>query len=299
MPKAWLSLFTLFMAVSTANAQRILSVEGYSRIEQTDDMTGAVAKAKVIEQARFDAINAAFGSNISQNHVTTMLTENNKTTTTFYLMGESDLHGTWVRDKEKPRVKKHIVENVIIWEAWVKGEARELIRPKVDFQCQLLANGIDERYLAEELHDGDAFYARFRTPVSGYLMIFIADDHGVVNCLLPTDGEDYCEVPANQWMLFHYNPTVAEEHWIAILPKDRLVEYDQLYAIFSPNKLIPPTRTIDTNNSDLNHYSTRTRQVKHLAKLTFKDFQKYLGRLQRTDTEAQVQKMLIKISKRQ
>ncbi len=287
------------MAVSAANAQRILSVEGYSRIEQTEDMTGAMAKAKVIEQARFDAINTAFGSNITQNNITMMRTENDKTTTSFYLMGESDLRGTWIRDKEKPRIKKHVVENVIIWEAWVKGEARELIRPKVDFQWQLLANGIDERFQVEELHDGDAFYIRFRSPVSGYLMLFVADDHEEVSCLLPTDGEDYCGITANQWLLFHHNPIMAEEHWLAILPKNKFVEYDQLYVIFSPNRLTPPSRNINTDNSDLGHYQTSFRQVRHISKLSFKDFQKYLGRLQRIDEYAQVQKMLIKISRRQ
>ena len=298
MLRALLFHLLLFAAAIAAQAQRVQTVEGYSRIEQTDDMTGTTARAKVIEQARFDAINAAFGSNISQNNVTFMRTENEKNTTTFYMMGESDLRGTWIRDKEKPRVEKRVIDGITLWEAWVKGEAREVVRAPVEFQWQLLANGLDERFQVNELHDGDAFYVRFRSPVNGYLMMFVADDRGMVTCLLPEDGEDYCRVKANQWLLFHHNPYVKEEHWLAVLPKNRQEEYDQLYVVFSPNKLSPPNRDTNKDNSDLERYANMERKVKHISGLSFKHFHKYLGRLQRSDKEVQVEKMLVKISKR-
>jgi len=298
MYKTGLSVFLLFMTALSIHSQRIQTVEGYSRIEQTDDMTGALTRAKAIEQARFDAINAAFGSNISQNNVTFIRAENEKSTTVFYMMGESDLRGIWIRDTEKPRVEKHITDGVVIWEAWVKGEARERIQAKVEFEWQLLANGIDNRHQAEELHDGDAFYVRFRSPVDGHLMMFFADGRDVVTCLLPEENNDYCEVEANEWVLFHYNPLAPEEHWLATLPKGKQMEYNQLYVVFSPNKLMPPKRTRNKDDSDLEHYNTEEREIKHISGLSFKDFHKYLGRLQRGDMEAQVEKMLVKISKR-
>ena len=279
-------------------AQQTKIVEGYYSIEQTDDMTGAIAKAKVIEQARFKAIDDAFGSNIMQNNVTLLRKDNDKSSMTFYMMGESDLRGTWIRDKEKPRVEKHVEDGRTIWEAWVKGEARELVRAKVDFKWKLLANGTENRYQVEDLHDGDAFYIKFCSPVKGFIMLFMADDKGMVTSLLPEHGEDYCFVDANKWFLFHHNPSISEEHWTATIEKGKDVEYNQLYIIFSPNKMNPPMRMSNLDNSDLEHYRTRGRELRHMPELSFKEFHKYLGKLQRRDEEVQVEKMLIKLSKR-
>ena len=292
------AFFFLSMMTTVILAQRLKTVEGYSRIEQSDEMTGAVARAKVIEQARFDAINGAFGSNIMQNNVTLLKQEGEKTSTSFYMMGESDLRGTWIRDKEKPRVEKHVEEGRTIWEAWVKGEAREQVRAKVDFEFMLLANGADDRYQVNELHDGDAFYIKFRSPVNGHLLLFMADDKGVVNCLLPEHGQDYCIVKANQWLLSHYNSRIPEEHWTATIARGKQIEYDQIYVVFSPNKLNPPMRTVNFDNSDLEQYRTQQRELRHISELSFKDFHKYLGKLQQRDVDVQIEKMLVRLSKR-
>lgn len=288
-------LFTLSIALLSSlalQAQREVTAEGYARIEQ-GDKTEAEARHKVLQQAKFDAINKAFGSNITQNSITMAHDENGKTTTTYYMFGESDLKGTWIGDSEKPKVEPHVENGRIIWEAWVKGKVREQMRAKIEFEWKLLANGTDDRYQVKELHEKDKFYISFRSAVPGYLLLFMADDKDRVSCLLPEEGQDYCQVEANKWLLF-----CKENPFVVTLPIGRRVEYDQLYVIFSPNKIEPPIRTINDDDEDLKRYNSKNEIFGHVPELSFGDFHKYLSRLLHRDVDAQHQKMLVKISKR-
>lgn len=290
-----MSLIAFFVGLTTI-AQQIKTVEGYARMEQPDDKTAAEIKAKVVERAKINALIATFGTNISQNNNYRISNTNGKSTSVFNMFGESDLRGTWIRDIKQPRTESHIEEGRIIWEAWVKGEARKVSRAKVEFEWKLLANGIDDRYQVEELHDGDSFYVKFRSPVQGFLMLFWADDTGNVACMLPEEGQDCCKIDANNWMFFRNNND--NEQWIATMTKDNDVEYDQLYVVFSPNKIYPPTRTVNSDNEDLNRYELGGYTIEHVSGLTYNNFHQYLGKLLTRDTEVQIEKMIVKISNR-
>ena len=283
----------LLSATLSLHAQREQTAEGHAVITQGDDMTPNQAREHVIEQAKFDAINKTFGSNITHSTVSMTQDENGQGTSSFFQIGESDLRGTWVKDLDQ-RVENRVENGQTVWEAWVKGKVRELKRAVVEFKCQLLANGIDERYATEQLRDGDAWYVRFRSPVKGYLMLFLADDQGNVTLCLPEEGRDYCEIKANQWFLFHHNPNVPQEHWTATIPAGRSSETDNLYIVFSPNKIFPPG-TEQADGKDLKRYKEK---LKPMQQLSFKAFQKYLGKLQRRDQEVQVERRIVKITSR-
>ena len=285
----------LFMLSMNALAQKTVNVSGYARIVQSDDMTPLEARLQVVEQARFDVINKAFGSNISQNNVTISTDVNGKSDVSFYMLGESDLRGTWIKDTEEPQVKRQIVDDQIVWEASVKGEAREVTRAPISFKWKLLAGGIDDRFEASELHDGDAFYIKFQSAVKGYLLVFLADDKGIVSCMVPYAGEDDYMVTGGRWHLLRYDEKHPEQHWLATMLEGRQVEYDQLYVVFSPNKVSPPLRVMPSDGSDLQRYGIR---LLHVPELPFKDFQKYLGKLQSSDAELQVEKMLVRITRK-
>lgn len=286
------TLLVVFLQTLALQAQREVTAEGYARIEQ-GEKTETEARHRVLQQAQFDAINKAFGSNITQNSITMSHDENGKTTTTYYLFGESDLRGIWISDTEKPKVIPHIENGRVIWEAWVKGKIREQTRAKIEFEWKLLANGTDDRYQVKELHEKDKFYVSFRSAVPGYLLLFMVDDKDRVSCLLPEEGLDYCQAEANQWLIF-----CKDNPFVATLPVGKRVEYDQLYVIFSPNKIEPPIRTINDDDEDLKRYNSRRTTLVHVPELSFNDFHKYLNKLLHRDTEAQHQKMLVKISKR-
>ena len=279
----------LLMVCTLAGAQKAEKVEGHAVIYHNDDITPAEARRKVVEQARFEAIKEKFGANISQNNISLITEENGTSNASVFMLGESDLRGTWVRDTKEPRVETHLVEGRTVYEAWVEGEARELVQAPVDFKWKLLANGKTDRYEAMELHEDDDFYITFQSPVSGYLMVFVADDKETVNLLIPDEGEEYCQVRRNEVKLLVDDP---DRSWVATLPENRNVEYDQLYVIFSPNELHPPITKVKDDNSDLKA------DLRHVAELSFKDFHKYLGKL-RKDPKLQMEKMLVKISRKE
>jgi len=279
----------LLLLCTTLGAQKAEKVEGHAVIYHNDEITPAEARRKVVEQARFEAIKEKFGANISQNNISLITEENGTSTASVFMLGESDLRGIWVRDTKEPRVETHLVEGRTVYEAWVEGEARELVQAPVDFKWKLLANGKTDRYEAMELHEDDDFYITFQSPVSGYLMVFMADDKETVNLLIPDEGEEYCQVKRNEVKLLVDDP---DRSWVAMLPENKSVEYDQLYVIFSPNELHPPITKVKDDNSDLKG------NLRHVAELNFKDFHKYLGKL-RKDPKLQMEKMLVKISRKE
>lgn len=288
--------FCLLLQGMGVPAQKNVVVNGYARIVQSDDMTPGEVRLQVVEQARFDAINKAFGSNISQNNITMTTDVNGKADVSFFMLGESDLRGTWIKDSEEPQVKQKIENGQFVWEAWVKGEAREITRTAISFKWKLLAGGIDDRFEANQLQDGDPFYIKFRSAVKGYLLVFLFDNKATVNCLVPFENEENCIVTSGDWHIFRYDEKYPEQHWVATLPEKIKVECDQLYLIFSPNKILPPFRDLPRDVSDLNRYG---KKLHHIPELSFKDFQDYLGKLQSRDPEAQVEKMLIKIKRKE
>ena len=290
--------YLLLLLPAATLAQRTVTAEGSASIIQTDDMTAQEARQRVVEQARFDAVNTAFGSNISHNNVTIATEENGKSNTTVFLMGESDLRGRWIKDLAEPKVSKVMEDNHIIWEARVKGRVREVTRAQVDFEWLLLANGRDERYTATELHHLDDFFVRFRSPVDGYLQVFMADDKGVVNRLLPAEDEDFCRVKKGKWYCFCEDPEGKGNSWVSVIPDNRRVEHDQLYVVFSPNKIYPPRTDKRMDTSDLPAIASKG-HLEYIPELSFKAFQKHLGKMLDNDAEAQVEKMLVKITKRE
>lgn len=281
-------------------AQQIKTVEGYARMEVGEDMTMRDAKRKVCEMARFDAIEKTFGTNITKNSVTYLRNDSGKSKTHVYMRGESDLRGRWIKDLKEPKYKRTSdEESRDILECWVKGHARERMLSDVRFEWKLLANGTDDRFETEtgKLYDGEPFYVKFRSPVKGYLMIFMVNEEdNDVYSIIPEEGEDYCQVAANKWQLYIYDPDRPWHHSFAMLPENRSVEHDQLYVIFSKKQLTPPVCELNKDGSDLNRYSNEETGVSHMPQLTFEAFQKYLGRI--LSDNVQMEKMHVEILKR-
>ena len=101
--------------------------------------------------------------------------------------------------------------------------------------------------------------------------------------------EELKELSRNEVKLLVDDP---DRSWVATLPENRNVEYDQLYVIFSPNELHPPITKVKDDNSDLKA------NLHHVAELSFIDFHEYLGKL-RKDPKLQMEKMLVKITRKE
>ena len=282
----------VWLIVLAVSAQRTEKVEGHALIYPADDMTRAEARAKVVEQARFDALNREFGCNVTRNNFSIVSNDDQGSDVSFYMLGESDLRGIWLEDLEEPRIEERFEDGRHIMEAWVNGRAQERLQADITFQWRLLRNGTEERCAVDadyaELMEGDDFYVKFCSPIKGYLLVFAADDKGTVYKMIPNQDADYCLVERKKWTLFP-----EKSSFVATLPVNRRVEIDQLYIIFSPKTLYPPVAKLPVNSDDLERY----RNYEYVEQLAFKDFQKYLGKILR-DPLVQVEKMFVKILKR-
>ena len=121
------------------------------------------------------------------------------------------------------------------------------------------------------------------------------DGKDTVECAVPLEGQDYCKVKANQWLLFLYDPKDQENHFTATLLEKEDMQLAKLYIIFSREELSPPLRKVVHDNSNLKHYNTL--DLQNVPTLSWQDFRKYLNKIQK-DPKVEISERTVKISRR-
>lgn len=293
-----LFLFALLACVLSASAQKVKTVEGEYAFIVPSTITPAEAKLTAVERAKTEALAKEFGTIVSQTNSTMMSTENERTKSSFFSLGDSEVRGEWLKTIDQ-KVEQQIVDDQLVIKAWVKGEAREVTFAKVEFETRLLRNGKEDKFESEEFRDGDEFYISFCSPANGYLAIYLLDAERNANRIVPEDPksgkeEDGCySVDHSQRYVFIDD---SEKH--LILKLDQEQEINQLYIVFSPNKFYTPVDKRLLDNSDLEKYRDQVfKESYHLPYIPFKDFQKWLVKLRKKDPEVQVVTKFIKIKK--
>ena len=129
----------------------------------------------------------------------------------------------------------------------VNGTAREISNESTVFEAIVLRNGTNKRY--EDIHfkDKDDLYLYFRSPVDGYVAVYLVDETPTAYCLLPylnnrtgihkvNSGKEYVFFDANG---LKTNTDIDE----LSLSCDKDLDNYKMYVLFSPN---PFTKAVDT-----------------------------------------------------
>lgn len=143
--------------------------------------------------------------------------------------------------------------------------------------------------------NNDDFFLYFKSPVNGYLTIFLFDiAANQAYCMLPyqdsgsgsypiTFGQDY----------YFFSPSHARpedgtvDELVLTCAPEKPEEYNQLYIIFSPNKY---GRALSKNDQQ-----QRDDGLVIPSSLDYKDFNKWLMKCQQKDEEMEVRRIPIKI----
>ena len=296
--KRWLIILTVFSWVLCISAQensREKKVKGSYTYEIPKSMSYDQACQAALVKAQNDAIAEAFGLSMLEDNSLFVSNINGQSDVSFHSTSEGTVRGVWLADESEPVYEK-FQENGRDWvKVTVKGRAREIRSAGIDFEIAPIRYKPDKELATDVFKNNDDFFLYFKSPVNGYLTIFLLDiAANQAYCILPyqdsgsgsypiTFGQDY----------YFFSPSHARpedgtvDELVLTCAPEKPEEYNQLYIIFSPNKY---GRALSKNDQQ-----QRDDGLVIPSSLDYKDFNKWLMKCQQKDEEMEVRRIPIKI----
>lgn len=292
-----------------ACGQKTVTVTARYSYHAPGDVPPAQARQTAIERAQTDAIAAEFGTCVSSSNFSFITTgAGAEDRTEFRAFGESDVRGEWIETLGDTVFTITPTGGDLIYNVKLKGRIRELTGNRIELDTRLLFNGCDkdrDGLRNFTYHAGDYMYLYFRSPVDGYLAVYLGDDdvEHTMQCLLPYRGqhEGAYRIEADRDYVF-FSRDYAEDDMRSMVSRLKMNSHtrrdvNQLYVIFSPNPFAkapdadstrPGSRAVDMKGNALELLPLQ---------LGFGAFQKWLARNRRKDPDMQVGKTIFVVEK--
>lgn len=273
-------LFFLLISLC-AFGQRVVDVCGEYKYIVPENLSLAEAKAIAINQARLTAIANEFGTIVSQTNLTSIHVENGTAHNNFLSLGETEVKGNWLGDSKEPEVKPMYEDNHLVIYASVCGKARELQTAEIELLMQIISNGFE----TERFKNNDRVSVRFKSPVGGYVAIFIRnDEENIVSCMLPYENEEgkARKVKSNtEYTYLSTSDPIYPYQEETILVTNKKVEFNTFVLVFSEKEFAMPL-------SDMGEF---------VPELSIEGFQRWLRRNRINDKSMQTIEKTIQINK--
>lgn len=274
----FISLFCFSLAVY---GQKTVNAQGEYVYHAPENITLEQARQVAIERARLDAIAKAFGTDVSQTNMVTVSMKGESSETSFNSMGGTEVKGEWIADTKEPEISINYESGMLVVGVRVWGKIREKTKVDYELSVQILCNGME----SEKFRNNDRLSVRFKSPVKGYLSIYLLDDNvHQAYCLLPYENEDgrARAIKNNETcILLSTEDPVYPYREETILTTERTIEYDRLVFVFSKNQFAMPL-------TDMGDY---------LPELSTMDFERWLQKNRIKDTEMTVLEKVVEIKK--
>lgn len=280
-------IFIASLAVSAIFAQKAEIVTGTYTYYAPENISLEEAKRIALDRAKIQAIADEFGTIVSQNNSTVTINDNGKSDSRFLSLGGSEVKGEWIETTKEPKYKVSYEGNMLVVSVTVSGKIREITNAGIDIVAKVLRNGTEEKFESNEFKNGDDLFLYFKSPVDGYLVVYLLDETTQeVYCLLPykASGEGAYPIEHDKpYVLFSskhevINPSIVDEYTLTC---SREVEFSEIYVIFSPNIFAK------ANANDDKELLPR--------QLSYDAFQKWLVKYRNKDSNMSVNKKQIKI----
>lgn len=284
--RLWLIAVGLLFSIALS-AQKMKRVDAEYIYHAPENVSLEEAKRIALERAKLQAIADAFGTVVSQSNFTTVANRNGKSDVDFFSLGGSEVKGEWIETIGEPEYSISYERNMLVVKVSVKGKAREMASAKIDIVAKVLRNGTEDKFESDEFRSGDDLYLSFKSPVSGYLAVYLVDAEQTAYCLLPyrnqTNG--IYKVEANhRYLFFNIKEAPTQERSFVdeyVMTCERFSEYNQIYIVFSPQ---PFVKAADNASAEILP-----------RKLNFEEFQKWLVKCKKSDRALQTTIHNIKI----
>ncbi len=268
------------------NAQRIENVSGeYTYIvRDNDNITLGEAKRKCIEFAKAAAIKEVFGELITSDVIDTYSNTDGESSSSYYWENTVAMaKGKWIGDTEEPVLDVNYKDGQLVFTAKVHGDVSEISQVTTELKWNIKKDGINDKTITDLFDSGDHFYVGFRSPADGYVAIYLTVGDDETFCLLPysKDSDGRFPVKANRdYEFFDKSADPSADQYL--LKTKRIQEDNQLIIIYSPNRF--------TKCNDV------SRDSRHPNSLTTHEFQRWLLKCQREDSDMVVNKKWIRIN---
>ena len=281
----FLILFAFSAAAFSQKTEKVTATYTYYAPEH---ISQAEAKRIALDRAKITAIADAFGTIVTQSNTNVVSVQNGKTEERFFSLGGSEVKGEWIETLKDPVYDIRYEGDMLVVSVEVTGRIREIVGAGIDFTAKVLRNGVEEKFESTEFRSGDDLFLYFKSPVDGYLTVYLLDEtSGDVFCLLPyrASGEGAYRIEHDRpYVLFSSkhelnNPGDVDEYNMTC-NSDK--EYNDVYVIFSPNAFAKANA-----NEVMSEVLPR--------QLSFEDYQKWLAKLRKKDKDACVKKIEIQI----
>lgn len=176
----------MFIIVSTVYSQKVKTVETSYTYHAPENVTLEEAKRTALDRAKISAISDAFGTMVTQSNTTVVSNKNGHTDTHFYSLGGSEVKGEWIETTKDPVYNITYESGMLVVSVEVVGKIREIVSASIDITAKVLRNGTEEKFESSDFRSGDDMFLYFRSPVDGYLVVYLLDETTQeVFCLLP------------------------------------------------------------------------------------------------------------------
>lgn len=278
MMKRIVSITFLLGLCVLATAQDVVDVCGEYTYYVPEDVSLGQAKQTALHRARTEALIKEFNETVYQNNTAVISNLNGESNSDFLSIGGSDSRGEWIVDTRQPEYDVKYEQDMLMVKVSVCGKAREIVSSRAVVDTKVLRNGITPKYESSVFNSGDDMYLYFKSPVSGYVLVYLLD-HGnqTVYCLLPyRNSEDgNMQVQGDKEYVFFYRDK-NQEGWQNVdeytLEAENPVEWNDIYVIFSPQSIYKVSATVSDD--------------KHIPKeLPYKEFVKWIVGCKNKDSE--------------
>lgn len=281
------SALVLLSLTSFAAKPREASVKGTYTYYGDGTLSPAECKRRALEGARLEALAKEFGTIVSQNIVQHDLVNSQGESTYFSALSATEVKGEWLADEGEPQYNVSVDKNGhLVVQCTVKGRARELSNEAVEFDALVLRNGTTRQCADTQFRDGDDMRVLLKSPVDGYVAIFLADDDHNVFRLLPyrDDSAGEVKVKHGQEYLF-FDPNSHDSSFGSvdeICMSAENVEHNKVYVVMAPKRFsLPVTHVLDESAP---------------LYLSLEDFNSWLAKTRRADTQMGVKVINIQIN---
>ncbi|MCX6249473.1 MAG: hypothetical protein NTX61_01855 [Bacteroidetes bacterium] len=264
----------------TTICQEIYQVRGEAQVRIEMNMTEEDARDQSRELAKINAIEKLFGTYVEQ--VTDIIIKDGRTQ--YDIIGTTKVKGEWIETIDEKITKqteiyssKNGKELVSFITCNISGKVREATQ-KANIQFQTL-NCPDKLCRATDFYTGESLFLYFKSPVDGYLSVFL-DDGDKVYRLFPYITMTGKEISTGlikadtDYILFSKNvknvnyPETPDECELFTLKQ---MEYNKVLIVFSE---VPYFKPILNNEAKSNLYKEDYIIPKSLS---IKEFEKWLA----------------------
>ena len=284
---------------SSSFGQNIIKSKGQAQVKQESYMSRIDATEKAIELAKINAIEQAFGTYVEQQM--DMLIQDDEIS--YHIIGSTKVKGEWIETLGEPEIKIHTRkentnygrQDVNYISCKIKGKVRALA-PRAILKYEIM-NAPDVASRTRSFYNKEQLYIYFKSPVAGYVSIFLQDKEAVYRLLpyskMSAEHQNGVYVKGDTEYVFFsplenpYLQSIVDEMIMTVF-QNKPIEYNQLYIVFSEEAYIKPTLTNKLKDLD--------RIIP--ASLTKQDFKKWLSHNRISHQSFQVIKEKISIKPR-